>query len=403
MISNISVLFVCCAYSECEKAVYQNKSKRGYQFAAQNFQEAIIDGLLENNIALKVLSIPSLSTFPMGSSIPYVNDNPFFYKEKELGKSFGYINVPFFNRPTRLNVDSWIDEWYNSASGDKVIIVYALQKTHMDIALRAKKRYPDIKICIIILDLPRYMGCNKYYKLLGLQKRDINWIYKSVLCFDAYVVLSEPMVHDLNISTKPFVVVEGIYSPYEEEVEIAKDDKKVVLYTGNINKRYGIELLLDAFEKIKDDNFRLWIRGTGNSDYIIKRSEQDKRISYIGPLSKKDLILLQKKATLLVNPVSPKEEFTAYFFPSKTIDYLASGTPTLMFKLRCIPDDYDTHLIYIRGESAEEMAQQIIEICSMPQEELNEIGAKGARFINENKKASVQVNKILKMLDSIKS
>ena len=89
----MNILFISCAYSETQKEEFQAKSKRGYQYAAQNFQEAMFDGFLNNSeVHLKVLSIPSLSTYPKGSSIVWVKDKSFVFNGNKIGESFGFAN-----------------------------------------------------------------------------------------------------------------------------------------------------------------------------------------------------------------------------------------------------------------------------------------------------------------------
>ena len=63
------------------------------------------------------------------------------------------------------------------------------------------------------------------------------------------------------------------------------------------------------------------------------------RIEFLGMLPRTDVLELQSKATILVNPRQPVGDFTKYSFPSKTIEYMASGTPLLMYKLPGIPEE----------------------------------------------------------------
>ena len=395
------ILFIGCLYSDNQKDIFMKASKRGYQFAAQNFQEALLDGFLANNVDIKVLSIPSLSTFPKGNKLFRIKDDVFSYKNKELGRSFGYINIFFLNRPKNEIIDNYVEEWYKSNKGKKTVVVYALLKEQMAIALRAKKMYPDLKISIIILDLPRYMGCNRYYKLFGFQKQTINWIYKNINLFDAFVILSKYMLDDLGIEKKSYVVIEGIYTPPTVTSQPRKTNYYTILYTGNMGARYGVDKLIAAFERIKENDFRLWIRGFGDKSRILSKIEIDPRIQYIGPMEKSKLMDLQKEAHLLVNPVSSEQEFTRYFFPSKTMDYMASATPTLMCHLPCIPPEYDDYLFYFEDESIEGMAKRMEEICKMPKDILEEKGKKASEFVLTQKSSSVQVKKILKLLETL--
>ncbi len=397
----MDVLFLSCAYSDTQKDLFMKASRRGFQFAAQNLQEALIDGFLQNDVNLTVLSVPSLSSYPKACRLLKIREDTFLYKGKKCGSTVGYLNLPFIKGWNKRSVKHKLEEWYSNAGERKVIFIYALLKNQMRIALDFRKKHPDVKLTVIVPDLPRFMGYNRTLQKLGFQKRDIDAIYGMAGKFDAFVVLAHPMIEDLRVQDKPNVVVEGIYSGVNENIVVTKTVEKVILYTGNIGKRYGIDLLLDAFAQIKDANFRLWIRGTGDNTDILARAQKDPRIKYIGPLSKKELIELQMKATVLVNPVSPENEFTKYFFPSKTMDYLASGTPTVMFKLECLPGEYYEHLYFFDDTTATSMANTLISICSTKREELNVFGEKAATFIREEKNGYKQVKKIKEMFESL--
>lgn len=399
----MDVLFLSCAYSETQKALFMETSKRGYQFAAQNLQEALFDGFIANDVNLTVLSIPSLSTYPTGCSLLSVKDEPFVFRGKACGKSIGYLNLPFVRgtRSIRAKTLKEAKGWYDKAGEYKVVFVYALLGLQMSLAVEIKKHFPDVKLCIIVPDLPRFMGYNRILKKLGFQEKYFRRINSMVPKFDGFVVLAEPMIQDLKVEDKPCVVVEGIFSGDSEDVIPHKSENKVILYTGNIGERYGIQYLLKAFEIIKDPNYRLQIRGTGDNTLILNYQEKDSRIEYIGPLSRHDLVQLQKDATLLVNPVTPDKEFTRYFFPSKTMDYLASGTPTVMFKLDCLPSEYDNYLFFFEDTSAVSMSETLKNICERDQKDLDDMGTKAAEFIRSQKNPQKQVEKIINLFSQL--
>lgn len=401
MINNI--LFVACAYSDNQKTSFLTKSKRGYQFAAQNFQEALFEGFLENGSNLNIISIPSLSSFPMGSSIFKVADCDFEYKKKVLGHSIGYYNIPFFKQVNEKKIDRLVDKWYSSSSNNRCIVVYALLRTQMSIALRAKKRHSDLHIAVVVPDLPAFMGCNKYYKALGLQKMNNEWIYAHLEEFDAYIVLTEPMIDYLGLQNKPHVVVEGIISENHFPCIGKKSENIELLYVGGLAIRYGIVDLIDAFMSIPDKRYRLCLCGTGDAvDYLKECEKKDPRITYKGMVPKQIAIELQRNATILINPRHSNEEFTKYSFPSKTIEYMASGTPVLMSHLPSIPKEYDNYLYYFEKESVEGMASKILEIGALPNEILTQKGKEAASYVIHNKNSKNQVGKILNLLALLK-
>ena len=134
-----NLLFLGCLYAESQKDFFLKSSKRGYQSAAQNFQEALVDGFLNNiDTNTTILSIPSLSAYPKGCNLFKVDSASFLNENKEVGKAFGYINIPFLKGFHNSKIDKYIDKWYSQAAGSKVIVVYALLRNQLQYAVAAK-------------------------------------------------------------------------------------------------------------------------------------------------------------------------------------------------------------------------------------------------------------------------
>ena len=395
------VLFLGCCYSESQKNLFLEYSKRGYQFAAQNFQEALFEGFLKNETYFRVVSVPPLSTFPFGYMKPVVHSCNFYYNEVCCGESIGYVNLPFINRPVDKFVVDAIERQENidKTDGDLCIVVYGLHKTLMRCALKYRRKYPFVKLSIIIPDLPEFMGCNRIYKKLGLKDEDVRQVYSMINQFDSYIFLTEKMADKiLRGSKKPYVIVEGIFKE-RALLEIKKEESKVILYTGGLVLRYGIGDLLEAFHRIPNNDYQLWLCGGGDAEDAIREySNKDNRIKYLGKKASEEVYKLQRKASLLVNPRHSGETFTKYSFPSKTMEYMASGTPTLMSKLECIPSEYDRYLFYFDDESIDGMKNKMIEICEMDKIVLSRIGREASAFIKKQKNAEAQVSKILTIL-----
>ena len=80
------------------------------------------------------------------------------------------------------------------------------------------------------------------------------------------------------------------------------------------------------------------------------------------------------------------------------MEYLASGTPCIMNKLKGIPKDYFDFLFFPENESFLELSNKIIEVCNKEKSELKKIGEKATRFILVNKSPEKQCEKIFNML-----
>ena len=210
---------------------------------------------------------------------------------------------------------------------------------------RAKRRCPDLKAAVIVTDLPNQWGLASYRK--GLMKK-IEYAMgreKIHLCsvFDGFVLLTEPMREVLPVGEKPFTVIEGLI--LEKELpEEKRQTENAVLYTGTLNRELGIAELLRAFEQMPE--VQLWLCS----------AEKHPNIRYFGFVSQEEALSLQGRAATLINPRSPEGLYTRYSFPSKTLEYLRSGRPTLCYALEGIPEEYGQYLIY--GRSGREYVLQ---------------------------------------------
>ena len=169
-----------------------------------------------------------------------------------------------------------------------------------------------------------------------------------------------------------------------------------MLYAGRLNRRYGLDLLLDAIDEIGDPNVKLWICGSGEMTNEIKERERNNSsIKFFGFLSHEDVLKIQQQVSMLINPRANNEEYTKYSFPSKTMEYMATGKPVVMYRLDGIPPEYDPYLFYIKEESAESICQTILKIKGMTISERTQAGEGARNFIKKNKNKDVQMKRVL--------
>ena len=396
----MNILFVGSIYSEHLVSTYQKNCKRGFQFAAQALQSSLVQGLIDNNVNLSVITIPCVPTFPFSYRKPFLKPDDFIFKGSTIGYTIGKINIPIIK--FEIGWRKRIDQWFLRTKGQKYVLIYSLSAIFFEIAKYIRKKYSDVIISIVIADLPEYMTWNKYYTMLGLKERDENIINQGFKYIDKFVLLSKHMAEKLPLGKKSWIVMEGIFNPSTDiiDIPILQRKSKVVLYTGNINRRYGIMDAVYAFTSLPDKDISFWICGFGDSESDIREiANRDKRIVYLGAIPRFEALQLQQKVSLLINPRHSNEEFTRYSFPSKTMEYLASGTPTLMCKLACIPDEYDDYLFYIKDESIKGYRNAIMNIFEKDESYLRLFGEKAKQFILKNKTPYVQVKKILCFLE----
>ena len=105
------------------------------------------------------------------------------------------------------------------------------------------------------------------------------------------------------------------------------------------------------------------------------------------------------KASLLVNPRPTDEEYVQYSFPSKTMEYMASGTPVLTTDLPGMPREYLPDINLIREETPQGIAKALTEVFAQPEEALLAQGQRARAFVLEQRNNIIQAKQILTMLE----
>ena len=351
--------------------------------------------------------IPLFNVMPAGS-FPQYYRRPLIFQSKfgKNGVNIGFCNIKLIRNACKSKrIYSALKKWCKSVDDIKILFVYTIASPFLKAVTKIKQDFPTVKICAIVADLPDMTCLSDKKSLLQslFSKRQSEEAYGLLSCIDAFVLLTKYMADYMHIE-QPYCVVEGIASVAEREVPVREiyKEEKIVLYAGTLHRKFGVLHLLEAFRQLRDDNFRLWICGVGDSESAIKAAAgEDTRIVFMGQLPRSEVLQLQKKATLVVNPRQNNEEFTKYSFPSKNMEYLSSGKPLIAYKLDGIPDEYDPYIFYPADNSAASLAEKILEVAAMPEDMLIRHCRKAYDFVLSSKNHIVQTKKILELIGRI--
>ena len=172
------------------------------------------------------------------------------------------------------------------------------------------------------------------------------------------------------------------------------------MYAGGLHERYGLKKLTEAFMSIHGENLRLKLYGSGPfvEDLKNRYCQEDSRVIYMGVAGNAEVVEAELSSSLLVNPRPSDEEFTKYSFPSKNIEYMASGTPLLTTKLPGMPSEYYSYVYLIEDETTEGYAAAIKQLITLPDADLLQKGHEAKSFILEKKNNYEQAKRILKLI-----
>lgn len=405
-IENVQVAFLCCIY-EKHLADYILRNESSFpQVAANNLGWLFANGLKHYyGDRLNIFSVLAVSGYPRFRKM-FINPVPSPDRRMIYVK---YLNIPILKHAyISLSALGSLVPWaFTKSPGKKVLIVYSMSVPFPFTAWIMSKLF-GVKIVLIAPDLPEYMRIgvptSRLLRVaLAINKTQLYYFSKA---FDGYVFLTKYMAEKFRLSTERFTVIEGCVpeNNMQHDIVAAKKEgnKRIVYYAGNLNEAYGVKLLLEAFQKLPDPSYRLWLCGRGTLlDAIEAACRNDPRITYYGVVSHQEAIALSLQATALINPRTSTGEFTKYSFPSKVLEYMNSGRPVIMCRLPGMPEEYYQYVYMIDNESSDGFAKTIDYVLSRDDAELEERGNAAKEFVRKYKNSTYQTGKLFDLIRTI--
>ena len=381
--SEIELLYSSCLCSEkIEKKLLQADSS-GYAFQIQKYHRLLAKGFVHNGTKVMALSHPrNIEVLGLENRTEeWENGIAYTYVVKEQNGYRGLLRESF-------SVARQLLKQHLSA----VVVCDVLNFT-VSFGATLAGRLMGREVIGILTDFPEQLSGRK-----DLNSRLIWFLVSLCTC---YVVLTEQMKEQLN-PRKPAIVLEGHVDSNLGGVENCLDrkhPKKVCLYAGALHRKYGIEKLVKAFlmADIADAELHLY----GDGDYVEELKKlRDDRVHFFGTAPNCVIVEEELKSRLLVNPRPTDGAFTRYSFPSKNLEYMASGTPLLTTKLPGMPAEHAAFVYFFKDESVEGMSATLKELLSKPVEELHQKGMAAKKYILENKTETKQARRILEFIQA---
>lgn len=384
-------MHILYAVTTCSDRVYKelfSQVKVKPAFQSQKYHRLLIEGLAAN------ARVDVIANAPVNRSNL---DKPFVRLPRETEGGAVYHYIPAIRNPILKLMAVAAGTFFKTlfmAGKDTAVIVDCLNRTTAFFALSAA-RIRGCRCVGIITDLPDMLGGGSFSKKMA------NFVIRH--CTD-YVLLTEAMNDYIGNKRKPYVILEG-HSDISMRDRVPSMEKKspvrTVFYAGGVSRQYGLADLTEGFLQADIPNTRLEIYGPG--DYVKELqaiAETHPNVYYGGMLLNSQIVDREQEAALLVNPRPTREEFVKYSFPSKTMEYMASGTPVLTTKLPGMPKEYYPYVDFIEEESASGIAAALKAVLARSDEELFRKGQSARDFVLEGRNNEVQAKKLLNMLET---
>lgn len=383
--------------NECEKKYAKHPMRFVQQWWDYSMASSIHKQIGEDFYAI---SFPPVATFPSGKCLYFKSKNA----TDENGLTINYVsavNLPIIKQWAQIkSVKRKLKTICKANKGEEIaIITHCIYLQSAKPSFEIRKKY-GAKVYTIVPDLPEHstsVGFNGHSFLKKIFSMYSNMSQKFNKEFDGYICFAEPQMEHLN-KEKPHIVMEGfIDTTLIDSIDKKEDCPNRIIYAGGLMYRYGIKELVDGFIKAAIPDAELYIYGKGEAEeYIL--GKEDKGVYYGGCLSREEVIAQEKGAFILVNPRPTDDEYSKCSFPSKLMEYMASGTPVLTSRLGCIGEEYYDKLNFIEEITADGIAKALIS-CFKNREELYEKSKLAAQYIKDYKNVSHQSKVIIDFIN----
>lgn len=390
-----NILWICGIAWRKEDGTYFPEATYPGIVSGSAFQQAIIEGLEEQDYRVRILSDCDMSS---GCRLEWSHNG----KSRDIrvaGNGNKYLRIPKKIKELLHEIKHG-----NVLDGIDYVFAYEMHIPYLVCLHQIKRVNPQMKTILICPDLSIHMDLDAARKPIKTFLKKIENIVAKILLkeVDGYILFTEQMQEYFRAYKKPHAVVEGVYcDKYALDAAIKKP---FIMHAGSLHHNTGIEELIEAFEQISDPETQLWFFGSGVMDeYIQRKALNNSRIKHMGFVDPQKLFEYEKQALLLVNVRNPNAAYTKYSFPSKTFEYMASGTPFLSTDLPGIPNEYKRHLLLIDNNSVDEIRKGLEHALSFTAQERNDFGEKARSFVLNKKNKYIQSGKIavyLKKLDT---
>jgi glycosyltransferase involved in cell wall biosynthesis len=220
-------------------------------------------------------------------------------------------------------------------------------------------------------------------------------------------IFAEHLKNEVGINSNKVKVVPH-FIEWENTTE-ARDsgnkdfDNKDILYVGRLSKEKGIEYLIQAMSKIKEEHpgVYLHIVGEGNMEQSLKdlanKPGIEDKVIFHSYIPHENLATMYRKSRVFILPSVCMENA-----PLTLIEAMSQGTPVVTTNIggqaELVQDGFNGLLV--NPEDPEDLAEKICNILDNP-ELAREMGERGRKIIEENHTPEKHLKKLIEIYELV--
>ncbi len=364
----MQIIYFTTSLHENDYPDFQKAWKVSLNPSNQNFHNKLIRTLS------KIASVEVFSLRPFSKSRCRINK---LKAEEKRSDSicYHYLKVPInpFLRGLSFLAQSkkMIKNSKDFNLDDAIILTDTINPRTMKVANAIGKKY-SIPVVGICTDSPSNITGTRRSFTINLLNQSKN--------LDGYISLTKSLEELFNPHNKPSLIFEGLVEDMPVIHQLPK--RTYFFFGGALLPRYGIYELISAFKKIPNPNVELFICGHHfNLKEIHEKIKDDKRISFHGVMPVEDVLQFESGAIANINPRPFSEDLDRFSVPSKTLEYLYSGRPTISVRNTILQRHFSDEAIWSKTSSEKDLLSCMEKVLAMSEDERLALGKKAQKKV----------------------
>lgn len=379
------------------------KTYKGPSVAGNKMQLGFIDALSKrSDVSLDVLTQRPISFFPSEKKL---------WIPRQKTTLFDRINmhhIPFINLPIIKNMMMMhqtlkaLRRWLKVHEHDECIIVTFNAMYQISEPIYRLRNRKNVKSVCILADPP--LAHKRRSRILSWFKNiEYAPFHRNIQYYHGIVALNSKIVSDFAPKV-PHIIIEGGLNPDGiPPIEYPKDHHIIhFVYSGALTEYSGVRTLIQAIDFLHSSKIHVDIYGDGPlKEEVIQASKTFPQLNYGGVLANKDMMSVQAAAHFLINPRIINDPMTTYTFPSKLVEYLASGTPTITTRINGLSERMLTMLYTFESDQPEAIAHGIISLTKMNYSDIKEKAIQYRNDVIKEMNWQKQTDKMMHFIQSL--
>jgi len=357
------------------------------------FGWTVVNALRAAGVSVHLESAAPVSNFPRFRRIVFRSHR--FAVGDVAGRSIGFINLLGLKHLTRF-----VSCLAGSTTSGQVNLIHGVHSPFLWFGALCR-RLRGTPYAVILTDPPGVVLSGDGRVTAALKRLDVHLVKAALARCDGVVALAPALAADFAPG-RPVLLLEGIIDLTDPPVrQPSSSQPPRLIYAGGLTRSNGVDLLVEAIETIGTET-RLTTYGAGElSTWIAARAAVSDRIDHPRLVTRTEVMHSYGSADLLIQPRPVTHAAAAHSFPSKLLEYLASGTPVLSTGLAGIPDEYRPYVYWIDDDGASGLARAVETVLAKPVAERVAFGRAAAAFARSRCGLEPQGNRLRTFLADI--